>query len=192
MVMQRWLYVLIFLIALSLTGCGAAAVGGAAFGGYKGATDKRSLGTMMDDSLLSTSVKTRLMTDEFVKSRHIDVDVLNGVVYLIGVVESESQKRMAGDLARGVEGVKKVENQLMVGRTSAGQILDDTILTSRIQAELIKTPNVRSTNIDVDTNNNVVTLTGIVSSLREKDLVLYVTRRVVGNRQIVDNLRIKN
>ena len=158
----------ILVTALVLSGCGPALVGSAGYTGYKGATDERSIGTMVDDSVVATSVKTKMIGDEFVKARHIDVDVLNGIVYLIGVVESDSQKRMAGDIARSVDGVRGVENQLVVGRTSAGQLLNDTILSSKIRTELIKDPDIRSTNIDVDTHKNIVTLTGIVSSQTEK------------------------
>ncbi|WP_300460861.1 BON domain-containing protein [Desulfobacula sp.] len=177
---------------LMLTGCGAAVVGGAAYGGYKGATDKRSIGTMVDDSVISTTVKSKMIADEFIKARHIDVDVLNGVVYLIGVVDSSFQRRMAADIARGVEGVRRVENQLVIGETSAGKLFDDTFLTSKIKTELLKTPDIRSTNIDVDTNNNVVTLTGIVKSQMEKDKILNIVRRVSGDRKIVDNLTLGN
>lgn len=192
--MKNRLYVLhaVLLAAVILSGCGAAVVGGAGYTGYKGATDKRSIGTMVDDSVIATTVKTKMISDEFVKARHIDVDVLNGVVYLIGVVESVSQRRMAADIARGVEGVRHVENQLVVGKTTAGQILNDTILSSKIRTELLKDPDIRSTNVDVDTYNNVVTLTGIVSSESEKAKVLYVVQRVAGNRQVVDNLSVKN
>ncbi len=154
---------IVLIMALTLAGCGAAVLGGAGYTGYKGATDERSLGTIVDDSVISTTVKTRMISDEFVKARHVDVDVLKGIVYLIGVVESDSQKRMAADIARGVEGVRGVKNQLLVGKTSASQILNDTILTSKIKTELLKEPDIRSNNIDVDTYNNIVTLTGIVS-----------------------------
>lgn len=190
--MRNFPVLFILLCAFTLTGCGAAAVGGAAYGGYTTVKEERSIGTIIDDSWISTKVKTKMISDEFVKSRYIDVDVLNGVVFLVGVVESESQKRMAGDIARGVEGVRHVENQLMVGKTSAGQILDDTVLSSKIKTELIKSPNVQSTNIDVDTTNNVVTLTGIVESVKEKDTALYIAHKVAGNRRIVDNLTVKN
>ncbi|MCD4676390.1 MAG: BON domain-containing protein [Desulfobacula sp.] len=183
---------LVLITSLVIAGCGAAVVGGAAYGGYKGATDKRSVGTMVDDSVISTTVKTRMIADAFVKARHIDVDVLNGVVYLIGVVESSSQKRMAADIARGVEGVRSVRNQLLVGKTSAGQALNDTILTSKIKTQLLKDPDIRSTNVDVDTNNNVVTLTGILKSQKEKNKVLYIVQKITGNRQIVDNLSVGN
>jgi len=182
----------ILILSFALTGCGVAVVGGAALGGYKGVTDERTIGTMVDDSLIATTVKTKMIADEFVKARHIDVDVLNGVVFLIGVVDSVSQKRMAADIARGVEGVRRVENQLLVGKTSAGQVLNDTILTSKIKTELLKDPDIRSTNIDIDTNNNVVTITGIVQSQHEKDKTLYIVQKITGNRQIVDNLSIGN
>ena len=62
--------------------------------------------------MICARVKTRMISDDFVESGPIDVDVYNGVVYLKGIVQTDSQKRMAADLARGVEGVVKVENQL--------------------------------------------------------------------------------
>lgn len=178
--------------AFLLAGCGTAVLGGAAFGGYKGATDKRTVGTMIDDTVISSTVKTKMISDEFVKARHIDVDVLNSVVYLIGVVESASQKRMAGDIARSVEGVKSVENQLIVGKTTAGQILNDSILTSKIKTQLLKDPDIRSTNINVDTTNNVVTLTGILASEKEKNKAIEIAQKVSGKKQVVDNLSVKN
>ena len=189
---RNFLLFLVLTMCLIFIGCGAAVVGGAAYGGYKGATDERSIGSMMDDSILSTKVKSKMIGDEFVKARYIDVDVLNGVVYLIGVVKSASQKRMAADLARSVEGVRHVENQLVVGKTTIGQSLNDTMLTSKIRAKLLQDPDIRSTNIDIDTNNNIVTLTGIVSTHNEKNRVLYVVQQVTGNRQIIDNLSVGN
>ncbi len=183
---------LALIILFIISGCGAAVVGGAAYGGYKGATDKRSIGTMVDDSVISSTVKSKMIADEFVKARNIDVDVLNGIVYLLGVVESASQKRMAADIARGVEGVRGIENQLVVGKTTAGQVLNDTILTSKIKTELLKAPDITSTNVDVDTYNNVVSLTGIVKSSAEKNKILDIVRKTAGNRQVVDNLSVGN
>ena len=156
------------------------------------ATDERSVGTMIGDSVILTTVKSKMISDEFVKSRYIDVDVSNGVVYLIGVVESSSQKRMAADIARSVDGVRRVENQLVVGKTTSGQVLDDTLLTSKIRAELLKTPDIRSTNIDVDTNNNIVTLTGVVRTQNEKMKILQVVQDVTGSSRIINNIKVGN
>ena len=192
---MNYRYLLLFTVLIMssmFSGCAPAILGGAAYGGYKGATDERSVGTIMDDSILSTKIKTKMIGDEFVKARNIDVDVLNGVVYLIGVVESSSQKRMAAGIARGVEGVRHVENQLLVGKTSIGQGFEDTMLTSKIRAKLLQDPDIRSTNIDVDTNNNVITLTGIVKTDKERNRVLYVVQEVADKRQIVNNLSVSN
>ncbi len=175
-----------------LAGCAPMVIGGAGAAGYQTAKDERSIGTMFDDSMIASTIKTRMIADDFVKARHIDVDVLNGVVYLIGVVESASQRRMAADIARGVEGVRHIHNQLSVGSTSAGQIFDDAVLTSRIKTELIRTSDISSTNVDVDTVNGVVTLTGIVSSVAEKNKILYTVQKISGSHPIQDNISVRN
>jgi len=102
------------LFAFIFSGCGVAVVGGAAYGGYKVAEDERSIGTIVDDSIILTAVKSKMISDEFVKARYIHVDVSHGVVYLVGTVDNASQKRMAADIARSVEGVRRVENKLIV------------------------------------------------------------------------------
>jgi hyperosmotically inducible protein len=102
------------LFAFMLSGCGVALVGGAAYGGYKVAEDERSIGTIVDDSIILTAVKSKMLSDEFVKARYINVDVSQGIVYLVGKVDNASQKRMAADIARSVEGVRRVENKLIV------------------------------------------------------------------------------
>lgn len=189
---SKYLLFLAIISALTLHSCAPVVVGTAAVGAYKGATDERSSGTILDDSILSTKVKTRLIGDESVKARNIDVDVFNSVVYLIGVVESDSQRRRASDIAKGVDGVSRVENQLMIGQTSAGQMFDDLMLYSKIKTDLIRHPDIKSLNIDVDVNNNVITLSGITKSLKEKQMVVSIARNRSGSAKIIDNLVVQN
>ncbi|MBC2704049.1 BON domain-containing protein [Desulfobacula sp.] len=194
---SRYLFLSLALItSLIFSGCGAtgaAVVGGAVvYGGYKGATDERSLGTMVDDSIISATVKIKMISDNSVKARQIDVDVLNGVVYLIGLVGSSSQKKMATDIAKGIKGVRRVENQLVIGKTDVNQISKDIILTSKIRIQLLKDMDIRSTNIDVDTYNNIITLTGIVKSNEKKKKAMIIVQKVGGDRKIVDNLVVGN
>jgi len=193
----RYLFLsLVLITSLIFSGCGATGatvVGGVVvYGGYKGATDERSLGTMVDDSVISATVKIKMISDNSVKARQIDVDVLNGVVYLIGLVGSSSQKKMATDIAKGIKGVRRVENQLVIGKTNVNQISNDIILTSKIRIQLLKDMDIRSTNIDVDTYNNIITLTGIVKSKKEKKKTLVIVQKVGGDRKIVDNLAVGN
>ena len=66
-----------------------------------------SIGTRSRDSLISTELKTRLLTNDNINGHHIKVTVENGVVYLMGLVSRE-QGDMAAEVASKVDGVKKV------------------------------------------------------------------------------------
>ena len=77
----------------------------------------RSISTQFEDVIICARINRKMMSDDLVKSKSIHVDVYNGIAYLKGSVENDSQKRMAADLTRGVEGVIRVENLLVVKRT---------------------------------------------------------------------------
>ena len=74
----------------------------------------RSVGTMVDDQTIQTKVKAQLLADERVSGLSIDTQVINGTVTLMGTVRSEDQKTAAEEIAKSVEGVTSVQNQLTV------------------------------------------------------------------------------
>jgi osmotically-inducible protein OsmY len=74
----------------------------------------RTAGQNVDDTVLTSSVKTKLAGDKVSSLARVDVDTTNGIVALNGVVESSDQKARAQELASQVSGVKKVVNNLQV------------------------------------------------------------------------------
>jgi osmotically-inducible protein OsmY len=74
----------------------------------------RTAGRHIDDLTITTSVKARLVADKLSNFTRIDVDTVNAVVSLNGLVESEHEKRRAEDIASLVEGVKQIVNDLQV------------------------------------------------------------------------------
>ena len=72
-------------------------------------------GEQIEDSAITSAVKTRLAGDPDVSAHDIDVDTEEGVVTLNGTVESQFQKDEAGRIARDTEGVRSVINNLKVG-----------------------------------------------------------------------------
>ena len=66
-----------------------------------------------DDSIYD-NVRRRLASDPIVKGGGLKVDVKEGVVTLHGTVEEQKQKDKATKLAKGIAGVKSVDNQLQV------------------------------------------------------------------------------
>jgi hyperosmotically inducible periplasmic protein len=76
---------------------------------------ERTVGSFIDDVMISSKVKSKLIANSEVKAGDIDVSSSQGVVTLIGRVSSASIKDTAGRTARDTAGVKDVHNELLVG-----------------------------------------------------------------------------
>jgi hyperosmotically inducible protein len=75
---------------------------------------KTSMGTKLDDTVITSKVKSALMGDDDVKSGQINVETKGGIVMLAGFVSGDKMLKRALEVASKVEGVKKVENALYV------------------------------------------------------------------------------
>jgi osmotically-inducible protein OsmY len=71
-------------------------------------------GEYVDDSVITTKVKSLLAADDFLKSFEISVETYKGIVQLSGFVDSQKAIDKAGEIASGVGGVKSVKNNLNV------------------------------------------------------------------------------
>jgi BON domain len=81
----------------------------------------KTAGRNVDDAGITASVKSKLAaTDSARTLTAVDVDTVNGTVYLTGVVPDASSKTRATDLARDVHGVKRVVNNLQTKSSAAG------------------------------------------------------------------------
>jgi hypothetical protein len=73
-----------------------------------------STGGYVDDSTITAKVKTAILTDSELKVMQINVETFKGVVQLSGFVDSQKMSTKAADVARGVNGVVSVKNNLIV------------------------------------------------------------------------------
>ena len=73
-----------------------------------------STGAFVDDSVITTKVKSLIAADDFLKSFQISVETYKGVVQLSGFVDSPQAADKAGDIAKNVNGVKSIKNNLIV------------------------------------------------------------------------------
>ncbi len=87
-----------------------------AFGGCASTPTRESTGEYVDDSVITTKIKSLLLQDEFTNSFHISVKTYRGVVQLSGSVDSPKTIAKAGQIASSVKGVKSVKNNLAVGK----------------------------------------------------------------------------
>jgi hyperosmotically inducible protein len=75
---------------------------------------QQTAGAYLDDSTITASVKTRMLDDARVAGTSITVETLNGTVMLSGFARSADEKAAAESIARKVDGVRDVKNQITV------------------------------------------------------------------------------
>ena len=83
-------------------------------GGCASTPTSDSTGQYIDDTVITTKVKSALLGDDAVKSFAVSVETVKGVVQLSGFVNTSDQRSAAGKDAAAVAGVKSVKNDLIV------------------------------------------------------------------------------
>lgn len=82
--------------------------------GAKADSSMNKVGTYLDDSAVTTKVKSELLAAKDIKSTDISVETTHGVVLLTGEIDSKEQSERVTTIVRGIEGVKSVKNDLVV------------------------------------------------------------------------------
>ena len=92
-------------------------------------------------------------------------------------------------LDRSAEKVAATTDRTM---TRAATAVDDTAITAKVKAAVLAEPGLKTLQIDVDTKDGVVTLSGTVDSSTMKERASQVAQGVSGVRSVVDNLAVKS
>jgi hyperosmotically inducible periplasmic protein len=99
--------------------------------------------------------------------------------------KSEKAAEKTGDAA------KKAGQETKDAAVKTKDVVADATITSEVKTKLLADPKVGGLKIDVDTKDNVVTLTGIVNSVEEKNEALRLARTSAGVKSVVDKLTVK-
>ena len=129
------------------------------------ASPPMTLGTQVDDTVITSGVKSALIADDLVKSLDLQVETRKGVVQISGFVDSQAQIDQALALTRAVAGVTDVENGISLKGApgTVGTAIDDTAVTARVKSALLADPGIKSLDISVLTHKGEVQLTGFVN-----------------------------
>ena len=129
------------------------------------------------DSRIGARVKQAFLAQRIAAAADAEISVHDGVVTLSGKTVSEEHKALATAYARGVEGVKHVDNRMIVVgteisvRSTAIDKMDDAAVTARVKAALLLHRSVSSLKTKVKTKDGVVTLSGRARNAAEKEMV---------------------
>jgi hyperosmotically inducible protein len=152
-----------------------------------------TVGTDIDDSVITTSVKSALLADADIKSFDFKVETRKGEVLLSGYVDNQAQLDRATAATRGVAGVKGLQNNVVLkgGATSVGKKVDAGIITSKVKTALLADPDIKSFDIAVVTRDDEVLLTGFVDNQIQIDRAVAVAGGVEGVRRVRNEMSIK-
>ena len=142
----------------------------------------------MSDSWITSKAKIALFADDRVKGRQVHVETKDGVVMLRGKVDSAEAKSAALEIAKGIEGVKNVKNELQVVAPSQRREVaaDDKVVAKNVQSKFKADPQLK--NVKVEVNKGVVSLSGEVKSIDASAKASEVARSVAGVRSVKNDL----
>jgi hyperosmotically inducible protein len=175
--------------------------------------DEDSFEGTAKDAWITGKVETVMLLNTHLNNFSIDTDTEDGKVTLTGAVESDVDRELAGALAKGVDGVISVDNQLVVdsdkammaakereteyegneryeereGRTF-GTWIDDATTTAAVKSKLLGNSETKGLEIDVDTRGDVVTLSGRVQSEQVKQLAQEIAKNTGDVADVTNNL----
>lgn len=152
-----------------------------------------SVGTEIDDSVITTSVKTALLSDPNIKSFDLKVETRKGVVQLSGFVENQAQVERAMVIARQVPGVTDIESKVdLKGKpTTVGNKIDDSVVTTQVRTALLADPGVKSFDIAVVTRKGEVQLSGFVDNPGQIERAIGIARVIEGVQQVNNEMSVK-
>lgn len=155
------------------------------------------------DAWIDGKAETVLLMNTNLNNFDINTDVKNGKVMLTGKVNSDVDKELAEELVLSLDGVTDVENSLTVVKNTdmkkhdskmmsndTESDLTDAKITTVITTRYLFDSEVGGTDIDVDTDNGVVTLKGSVESDAEKQLAMEIAKNAEDVREVVDELTV--
>ncbi|WP_394787268.1 BON domain-containing protein [Rhodoferax sp.] len=154
---------------------------------------KTSIGTEIDDTVVTASVKAALLNDQDVKSFDFKVDTHKGMVQLSGFVDNQAQVDRADVIAHKVAGVQGVENKvsIKVAQTSIGNKVDDGIVTTKVKAALLADTDIKSAAIGVVTRKGEVQLSGFVDNQEQIDRAVKVAGGVEDVQRVSNEMTVK-
>jgi len=148
------------------------------------------------DAWISTKVKTTLLFHRSV-SAMTEVNTKDGIVTLKGDADNQAQKDLTTEYAKDVEGVKDVQNEMVVSKTAkkahttVGEKIDDASITALVKMTLLYHRSTSGLNTKVDTKHGVVTLTGEAKNASAKELATKFVKDVHGVKSVKNHMTIE-
>ena len=185
---NKKILLLLLLFNISCVGTGSSGLFGT---GVSVATDPRSLGTQIDDSIMQKNLTTKLTILDKKYFISVKTKVLDGRIFITGKVDNPEEKLKITKIAWETNGVRSVRNDIKK------QSAKDILITSQLRTALIINKNIKSNNFKIDTYKKKIYIYGIAKDRDELKLVIdeanliVDVEKVIASILLVEDLRIQ-
>jgi len=184
-------------LALALS-CAAAASGcatlsaGAAAGASMLGVQERTPGQGIDDAAAVAEIKSKFLRTDSHAFADVDVQVSEGRALLSGAATEPAIKSEAERLTWTVRQIRSVANEIEVGpKPKFAQTAKDDVISAQIRARMFSDPTVRAIDVDIQTHNGVVYLTGLVGNEDARRRAAEIASLVKGVTKVVCYLDVR-
>jgi osmotically-inducible protein OsmY len=178
----------LLLSSLLLSGCVPVVLIGGAAATASVVHDRRTTGTIVEDSSIELRIKNELGKDEKISDQaHINVTSYNGIVLLSGEAPSQSLRTRTGEIARRDKQVRRVHNEIQIAAPSSLMTRSsDSWITTKVKSSLVGLgiKGFDPSRVKVVSENGTVFLLGMVYH-KEADAIVAQTQQVSGVQRIV-------
>jgi len=155
----------------------------------------------MSDAWVAAKVKSALLFHRHVSAVKTEVNVKDGVVTLQGTAPNQAQKDLTSEYAKDVEGVKEVNNLIVVTKSpetsdsmsgeSFRDQVDDASITAQVKIALLSHRSTSALATKVKTVDGIVTVSGRAKNEAEKSLVTKLVTDISGVRRVVNVMTVE-
>jgi osmotically-inducible protein OsmY len=171
----------IFLI-LVLTSCTSVGRFGA---GVDITFDPRTIGMVIDDTIMQKNLTARLALTEKKYFLYIQSEVIDGRIFLSGKVNEPEEKIKITKMAWETKGVRAVKNAITIkGQSSFKGTAKDILITSQLRSALIFNKNTKSRNYTLETINKKIYIFGIAMNEEEKKEVINEANKIYDVKEV--------
>ena len=179
-------FIILFFFLSNCTGSGSKGLLGT---GVSIATDPRSLGTQIDDSIMEKNLKARLVLEDKKYFLDIKAEVIDGRIFLTGAVDKAEEKLQITKMAWETKGVRSVKNNIVIKQKfSIKSSAIDVLITSQLRTALILNKNVKAANFNIDTVNRKTYVFGIAYTEDEKKEIIQEAKQIVDLEELVTSI----
>ena len=179
-------YLSIFLVIIFLSSCSPAGRFGA---GVDITFDPRTIGMQIDDTIMQKNLVARLSLNEKKYFINIQVEVLDGRIFLSGKVDEPEEKIKITKLAWETKGVREVKNAITIkGSSNFKQTAKDILITSQLRTALIFNKKTKARNYTLETINKKIYIFGIAMDNEEKKEVLSEAEKIYDVEKVIPSI----